>query len=346
MTAPGRLRGVLIGCGHISRSHLPGWAASPDAEIVAVCDLDRARAEARAAEFGIGRAYVDPAAALAAERPDVVDIATRPEAHSALIELAAARGAHVLCQKPLAPTLTEAEAMAVVCRRAGVRFAVLEMWRWLPWYREIARRLASGEVGPVHYARWQGGREVFRRRRPVVDDQPYFADMPKLLVYEMAIHWIDTARYLFGEVASVYARTARINPALAGEDMALVALTHAGGATTLLDASWASPPERREAGRRDGNLLVEGRDGSYRFDDGPGVLARLALDGDEEVIGRYKEAGDPFLAGFAGCIGHVAACLRTGEPFESPIEDNLKTLAATLAAYDSAQANRVITLPA
>jgi predicted dehydrogenase len=314
MTGPGRLRGVLIGCGHISRSHLPGWAASPDAEIVAVCDLDRARAEARAAEFGIGRAYADPAAALTAERPDFVDIATRPETHRELIAQAAGRGAHVLCQKPLAPTLAEAEAMAEICRRAGVRFMVTEMWRWLPWYRDLAARLAAGEIGPVHYARWQGGREAFRRRRPVVDDQPYFADMPRLLIYEMLIHWIDTARYLFGEIASVYARTARVNPALAGEDVALVALAHAGGATTLLDASWASPPERRESGRRDGNLLVEGRDGSYRFDDGPGVLARLTLDGAEEVIGRYKGRATPsWPASPAASATSPPACAR-GRP--------------------------------
>lgn len=337
-----RLRGVLIGCGHISRSHLPGWAAAPDAEIVAVCDLDRARAEARAAEFGIARAYADPAAALDAERPDFVDIATRPETHHELIALAAGRGVHVLCQKPLAPSLAAAEAMAAVCRRAGVRFMVTEMWRWLPWYRAIAARLAEGEIGPVHYCRFQGGRHAFRRRRPINDTQPYFADMPMLLIYEMLIHWIDTARYLFGEVDGVYARTARLNPVIAGEDVALLVLSHAGGVTTLLDHSWGSAPERRERRRRDGNVLVEGRDGSYRFDDEEGVLARLDLDGDETVIGRYKEAGDPFLAAFAACLGHFAACLRAGAPFESEIADNLRTLAVTLAAYESARTNQVV----
>ncbi len=338
------LRGVLIGCGHISRSHLPGWAASPDAAIVAVCDLDRARAEARAAEFGIERVYTDPVAALAAERPDFVDIATRPETHRELIALAAGAGAHVLCQKPLASTLAEAEAMAAICRQAGIRFMVNEMWRWLPWYRELAPRLAAGEIGPVHYARFQGGRRAFRRTRPINDDQPYFADMPRLIVYEMIIHWIDAARFLFGEIATVYARLTKINPAIAGEDVALLVLTHSGGVTTCLDHSWGTAPERPEQRRREGNLLIEGRDGSYRFDDEPGVLVRLGLDGDEAVIGRYKATGDPFLAAFAGCIGHFAACLRTGAPFESPAEDNLRTLAATLAAYDSAAGNQVVRL--
>ena len=118
----------------------------------------------------------------------------------------------------------------------------------------------------------------------------------------------------------------------------------ARGATTLLDHSWGTAPERREARRRDGNLLVEGRDGSYRFDDEPGLLARLDLEGNETVIGRYKEAGDPWLAAFAGCLGHFAARLRDGAPFESEIDDNLRTLAATLAAYESARTGQVVTL--
>lgn len=339
-----KLRGVLIGCGHISRSHLPGWAASPAAEIVAVCDLDRARAEERAAEFGIGRVYTDPAAALAAERPAFVDIATRPETHRELIALAAGQGVHVLCQKPLAPTLAAAEEMAAICRAGGVRIMVNEMWRWLPWYRDLAPRLAAGAIGPVHFARFQGGRKAFRRARPINDEQPYFADMPRLIVYEMIVHWIDAARFLFGEIATVYARLRRINPAIAGEDVAVLLLTHAGHVTSLMDHSWGTAPERPEQRRREGNLLIEGSEGSYRFDDEPGVLVRMTLDGREEVIGRYKEAGDPFLAAFAGCIGHFAACLRDGQPFEAPVEDNLRTLAATFAAYESAAENRVVAL--
>jgi predicted dehydrogenase len=337
-------RGVLIGCGHISRSHLPGWAASPDAEIVAVCDLDRARAEARAAEFGIARVYTDPAEALAAERPDFVDIATRPETHHDLIALAAGQRAHVLCQKPLAPTLVEAEAMATICRDAGVRFMVLEMWRWLPWYRALKPLLDAQEIGPVHYARFQGGRRPFRRTRPINDTQPYFAEMPMLLVYEMIIHWIDAARYLLGDVETVYARLTRINPAIVGEDVALLVLRHAGGATTLMDHSWGTAPERRQPGRREGDLLIEGRDGSFRFDDEPGQLVRLDLEGNETVIGRYKATGDPFLAAFAGCIGDFAAGVRHGRPFESEIDDNLYTLATTLAAYASARTGQVIPL--
>jgi predicted dehydrogenase len=162
----------------------------------------------------------------------------------------------------------------------------------------------------------------------------------------MIIHWIDAARYLLGEIDSVYARLHRVNPAIAGEDVAQLLIGHVGGATSLMDHSWGTAPERPEHGRREGNLLLEGRDGSFRFDDGPGQLVRLGLDGSQQIVGSYKEGDEPFLAAFAACIGHFAGCLRRHQAFESEIDDNLATLRATLAAYESAADNRVIRLAA
>src|SRR5689334_25123927 len=81
------LRAGLIGCGFISQQHIPAWQASPDAELVAVCDANRARAEERARQFGISTIYEDVETMLAAENLDAVDIATRPESHKALAAL-------------------------------------------------------------------------------------------------------------------------------------------------------------------------------------------------------------------------------------------------------------------
>src|SRR3954471_19484257 len=105
------LRAALIGCGHISARHIPAWQATPDAELVAVCDLNRARAEARARQFGIERVYTDVDTMIAAEALDCIDIATHDVTHTALVKQAASHGLHVLCQKPLAPTMAEARAM-------------------------------------------------------------------------------------------------------------------------------------------------------------------------------------------------------------------------------------------
>jgi D-apiose dehydrogenase len=136
-----------------------------------------------------------------------------------------------------------------------------------------------------------------------------------------------------GEVESVYARMARINPIIKGEDWSLVVLGHAGGGTTLLDGSWASPEdEERPVG--DGGVLLEGRDGSLRYDPIHGELRHITTEG-VRVLERYPAGMAAGQKAFDNCIGDFARAIRTGGPFLSSGEDNLRTLAATLAAYDS-----------
>lgn len=259
------VRAGLIGCGFISQQHIPAWQASPDAELVAVCDANRARAEERAHRFGISTVYDDVETMLANEQLDCVDIATRPESHKALATLAAERNVNVLCQKPLAPTMAEGREIAAICARAGVRFMVLEMWRHLPVIRDLKRQLDAGLIGPVHSMRLLGHRRPMNRFAPVNPDQPYFAEMPKLLIYEMMIHYIDGIRYLMGDVGHVFARAARVNPLIEGDDHALVVFGHTSGAYSMVDCSWASPADRRPK-MGAGDMLLEGRDGSLHLD--------------------------------------------------------------------------------
>lgn len=345
MENPTRLRAALVGAGHISAQHAPAWVASPDADLVAICDVDRARAEARRAQVrALGgpepALYTDIDAMLAEVRPDCVDLATRPETHHALIARAVKASAHVLCQKPLAPTLAEAQGMADLANAAGARFMVTEMWRFLPWFRDLGRLLAAQTIGSPHYLRIVGPRNPMHRERPVHPNQPYFADMPKLIVYEMYIHWIDAARYLLGDVASVYARAARVNPAIRGEDWALVVLGHQNRATSLLESSWATPTDTPEI-RREGDILVEGETGALHLD--PRSLElRLIRPSGVEVLQRYDSLDAAFQSAFNACIGHFAAAVRHGQPFESSVADNLKTLAATLAAYESIEKGQAI----
>jgi predicted dehydrogenase len=334
VATPPPLRAGLIGCGYISQQHIPAWQATPDAELVAVCDADRARAEARAEQFGIAKVYEDVETMLANEQLDCVDIATRPESHQALARLAAERGVNVLCQKPLAPTMAEAREIAGVCARAGVRFMVLEMWRHLPAIKDIKQHLDGGLIGPVHSLRLLGHRRPMQREHPVDANQPYFADMPKLLVYEMMIHYIDGIRSLMGDVGSVYARMARVNPLIAGEDHALVVLTHKSGAYSMVDCSWASPTDRRPK-MGAGDMLLEGRDGSLHLDPFEAELRHIANDGTVTVLKSYLDAPNAYQAAFDSCIADFAGAIRHGRPFLSPGSDNLKTLAATLAAYES-----------
>ena len=336
------LRAGLVGCGFISQQHIRAWQATPDAELVAICDSDRARAEERAQQFGIGAIYDDVETMLAAEGLDCVDIATRPESHKALASLVASKGANVLCQKPLASTMAEAREIVQLCAKAGVRFMVLEMWRHLPALRDLKAQLEAGTIGPVHHLRVLGHRRPMNRFHPVNPDQPYFAEMPRLLVYEMMIHYIDGIRYLIGDVEDVYARFTRVNPMIEGEDHALVVFGHRDGATSMVDCSWASPSDRQPK-LGTGDMLIEGRDGSLHLDPFEAELRHVTNDGTVTVLKRYDGDGPrAYQAAFDSCIADFAAALRYGRGFLSPASDNLRTLAATLAAYESVKEGAVV----
>lgn len=111
-------RGAIIGCGYISERQLRAWQQVQGADIIAVCDLDEEKAQRRAAQFGIPAVYSDYRQMLDEHRLDFVDIATQPNSHLELVTAGAKRGLHVLCQKPVAPSMDEAKQMIAVCDQA------------------------------------------------------------------------------------------------------------------------------------------------------------------------------------------------------------------------------------
>ena len=112
------LRGVGVGAGYFSAFHYEAWSRLDQVEITAVCDPDADRAAQVQARFGITRHYADARAAIEAERPDFLDIITPPSSHLDLVREAAGRGVHVICQKPLAPSLEEAGRIVACVRLA------------------------------------------------------------------------------------------------------------------------------------------------------------------------------------------------------------------------------------
>src|SRR5437879_5059534 len=186
-----KLRGAIIGCGFFGGIQLEAWHRMPDVKIVAACDPDIHRASA-AAPHG----YRSAAEMLEEEQLDFVDIATRPDSHLDLVRMTLQRGIPTICQKPMATSLAEAFQMANLVDSSGTRLMIHENWRWQPWYRAVKHIIAAGNIGnPVGY--------YFRVRQRdglgpnAYPNQPYFREMPRLLIYETLIHHIDTAGFLF-----------------------------------------------------------------------------------------------------------------------------------------------------
>lgn len=325
------LKGLVIGAGFFSRIQMADWRRMPElVQIGAVCDADRARGEAFAQDFGIPRLYTSAAEALGAEKPDFVDIVTRPEAHLPLVELAAAHGIHVLCQKPFAPTLAECEKIVAVAEDAGVRLMVNENWRWQAWYREIARRMAAGEIGAAKNVVWVHSNND-GIQDPLYPNQPYFVSYPRFLIYETLVHYLDSAVYLFGKPRRLRAMTKRNNPKITGEDEANIRLEYASGLRVWISGTRCGTVH--ENGAAMGRLRIDGdKDSLVMMGDGSlwhgtGTVERLPF---TPPTGGYR--GDSCYA----TQRHFAECLQSGAPFETSGRDYLFTVRLVEAAYESA----------
>src|SRR5690606_32786801 len=120
----------LIGCGFFAPNQMHAWRSIPEVEVSAVCDRDLNKARAMSEAFGVKAVYDDAAKMLGAEGLDFVDIVTTVESHRHLVELTAGSGKAIICQKPFATTLEDADAMVAACLRTRTHLLVHENFRW------------------------------------------------------------------------------------------------------------------------------------------------------------------------------------------------------------------------
>ena len=335
------LRVALLGCGFASEFHLKAWRMVPGAEVVALCDPDPAKREARAREFGVGRTFESVADLIQGIEVDAYDVVTPPETHREVAEQLVRAGKPVLCQKPLAMTLEDARAIAELYSQRKVRLMVNENWRWRVWFQEIKRQLQAGAVAEPFYARLsiRSPAAVPTLEYPesfLIPRQPRVKGMPHLIILEFLVHHIDTMRFLFGEVDSLYAQVRSPVRTVAGETVVTLLLNQ-GPILGLLDTSWAS--YGYPITTSGDTLVVEGTGGSLFLND-EGRLTLYRANGRIERI--PVDTTDSYVRMYWGAINHFAECLRTGAPFQTDGSDNLKTLEVTFRAYESAEQNTVI----
>ncbi|ESZ30103.1 Gfo/Idh/MocA family oxidoreductase [Mesorhizobium sp. L2C084A000] len=338
------LRGALIGCGFFAVNQMHAWRGIAGASIVAICDRDPERLKIVGDQFGIAKRYTDAAELFAGESLDFVDIATTAPSHRPLVEMAAAHRVPVICQKPFAPTLADAKAMVGACAEAGVPLMVHENFRWQSPIQAVRAVLDSGEIGTSFF-----GRISFRSGYDVFSGQPYLATGKRFIIEDLGIHVLDIARFLLGDVSTITSRTARINPSIAGEDVATMLLDHKSGATSVVDCSYATKlatepfPETL--------IEIDGSDGTIRLAQG----YRLTVTGKNGTV--VTDVSPPLLPwasrpwhniqeSVVAIQQHWVDCLAKGiEPATSGA-DNLKTFALVEAAYAGAASRQPVQLDA
>jgi predicted dehydrogenase len=329
---------AVVGAGFFAHEHLRAWARHPETRLLAVVDRDAARAEAAAEAFG-GRALpFDDALALG---PDLVDLAVPPEAHLPLIERCMAAGRPTICQKPFCGGLTGAR--RAVAMAEGTPLIVHENFRFQPWWRRIHAEIRAGRVGEPY--------QVTMRLRPgdgqgpgaYLDRQPYFREMPRLLVHETAVHLIDVMRLLLGEPDWVWADLRRLNPAIAGEDAGLIVLGFPGGARGLLDGNRLADHAAEDPRRVMGEALVEGSAGTLALDGDGGLSFRAH--GSREAASIPLRTGEGFGGGCVAALqAHVVDHLLRGATLENEARSYLGVLEIVEAVYASAREGRRVDL--
>lgn len=259
-----------------------------------------------------------------------------PERHAECILEAAAAGLHVLTEKPLVTTAPDAGRVARFVATAGIKVAVMQNYRYQQRIQAARQRLATGELGALHYA---VARFAADYRRPGSWDVGDAHTMPDPLLVEGSIHHLDMIRYLTGrDVLAVTAAT--LNPAgssFAGDCIGGALLHLAGGGFALYEATLqAAGTENRW---RDELYRLELQHGSITCE---GLAVTVTRDGRRTTT----EARDrDMFAGHRHVVRAFADWLGGGPPVETTLADNLRSLAVLFAALDSARTGVTVPVP-
>lgn len=313
--------------------HAERWQRLP-VEIAGFYNRSRGAAEQATARFG-GRAYESLGAL--AEDVDLVDVCTPTFAHQEGVLAAASAGKPVVCEKPLARHLPDAQAMIGACEAAGVPLFVAQVVRFFPQYARAKAVLESGALGEPGVLRLlRAG--VFPRPTP----DTWYSSFEKGggVIMDLSVHDLDFARWCFGEVERVFAR----GLTFAGKrmcDHALITLRHRGGAMSHVEGSWASPPGPFRTA-----LELSGSEGILEWDalePAPVQTSlRLGDEGAAKVPGMADSPLYPEDDPYYRELRHVLDTLETGGRFRVTPQDGLEALRLALAAIRSLETNRPV----
>lgn len=337
-----KLRLGIIGCGFWSHYQTAAWRELKDrVDVVALCDQDLSKAREQAGRFGIGAVYEDARDLLNGETIDFVDIITDVDSHAGLVKMFSDRNIPVICQKPMAPNYPAAQQMVEYNHIRNNLFFIHENFRWQKPIRMLKTLLGDDVIGSPFKANLK-----FCNSFPVFENQPFLAELEQFILIDVGSHILDVTRFLFGEVASLYSQTNRINPTIKGEDVANVFMVHEGGVHCYAEMSYASRLENEAFPQT--FILIEGEQGSLHL----GLNHQISVTTKSGT--RYIDASPAEFewshpdyalvhASIFDCNLNILDHLTGQGKAETTGEDNLKTIRLVFDAYESAKENQVIT---
>ncbi len=335
------LRFGLLGTGFWSSFQLAGWRELEGVECVAMYNRTVSKAEHLAAEMAPNaNVYADPAEMMAKEELDFIDICTNVETHAPFTLMGAEHGLAVVCQKPFATSLEEAQKMLDACDKAGVPLLINENWRWQYPIRQLQRLMNEGRIGKPFRARIH-----YCNSFPVFDNQPFLKDLEQFILTDIGSHILDTARSLFGDAHSLYCQTQRVHPDIKGEDVATVIMQMGDDITVTCEMSYASRTEIERFPET--YIYVEGNQGFLEL--GPDFWIRETTAAGT-LSNRYPPPRYPWAdpaydvvhSSIVPCQEDLLNHLKRQNQAETRGAENIKTVQLVFGSYESAADGKVL----
>jgi predicted dehydrogenase len=353
------IRVGIIGAGFGARVQVAGFRLAPGMEVVGLACSSAERARAATATYGVP-ATDDYRRLLDRPEIDLVSVASPPMLHCEMVEAALARGKHVICEKPFASSVTQAEHMVRAAEAARVVHAVDFEFRYLAARQALKAMLADGFVGqPRLYV----GLALSRHRvDPTGSIKPWSITREGLggALGSVGIHFLDAATWLLGPIESVLARLETFVPRRQGRDgqmhpattddlvSVLLQFHQAAAGNVEVCATAGQPLSRLEVHGDRGSLMLEGHTRLRGGRDG-GPLEDLPVGPEFEPAGRGAPAQpgvqqSELIGPFAELAARVAARIRGQDADVPTFADGLASQRVLQAVFDSADTGRRVSV--
>lgn len=333
----------VIGCGSIAKHrHIPEYMANEHAEIVAVCDIVKDRAEEMAERIG-AKAYTDYKELLKDESIEAVSVCTPNALHAPISIDALKAGKHVLCEKPMATSTEEAQSIIDAANQAGRKLMIGHNQRFVPSHQKAKELISKGEAGKIYSFRTafgHGGPEGWS-----VDgkDSWFFRKEEAFIgaMGDLGVHKTDLMRYILGEefveVGAFVETSSKENADV--DDTAVCVLKTESGTIGTLAASWSYQKE-------DNSTVIYGEKAVLRLEEDP-VNSLVVQYPTGEVV-KYELGGiqtnDDGGQSASGVIDRFVTSVVEDVPAAVPGEEAMKSLQVVLGALESSKTKQIIRL--
>jgi predicted dehydrogenase len=351
-----KLKVAVIGVGGIARTHMPGWAASDHAEVIAGADVSANALDAWGKQFGVSRLYNDPKEVFADKDIDIVDLCVPNMMHAPLAIAALKAGKHVLCEKPLAPTPALIRGMIKARDASGKKLMTAQHFRFSGVSQAMKRHILTGALGEIYHARSWMLRRNGMVSAPSFTQKHFSGGGPSI---DIGVHVLDLTLWLMGHpkpvaVSGVAKQTFAHTPGLWShwtptrpmptgadfdvEDFAAAFVRFDTGATLIIEVSWFMHHDNLG---EDMQIWLYGKDSGAHWPKAEFLHTDYASK--QFINSTLKATADRMEPHALECV-EFARAVAEDLPSPVPAEDSLQVLSILDGIYRSQTAGKEIRL--